>query len=240
MPHHFNYDRVKGPRKIVIVGTGNISDVAYEFIRHDSPYEVVAFGAERDRLTSRTHKGLPLLPFEEIEEVYPPDQFGMFVSIGYGKLNGIRKRLCDEARRKGYDLVSYVSSQAFIWHNVEIGDNAFILENNVIQPFCKIGNGVTLWSGNHVGHGTRIRDYCYIASHVVVSGFVDIGESCFVGVNATFADNIKVGKNCLVGAGAMILRSTEESKVFGIRNTPPREYSELSPEAQEMFRPTED
>lgn len=237
MSCRFNYDRVRGPRKIVILGTGNISDVAYEFIKHDSPYEVVAFSVEQDWLKAPTHRGLPVVSFEDVANYYPPDLFGMFVSIGYGKLNGIRKRLCDGARGKGYDLVSYVSSQAFIWHDVEVGDNAFILENNVIQPFCKIGNGVTLWSGNHIGHGTRIRDYCYLASHVVVSGFVDIGERCFVGVNATFADDITVGKNCLIGAGATILRSTEEGKVFGTRHTPSRDYADLSPRAQAMFRP---
>lgn len=237
MSCRFDYGRVKGPRNIVILGTGNISAVAYEFIKHDSPYEVVAFSVERNHAKETHHSGLPLVSFEEVEALYPPDEFGIFVAIGYGKLNGIRKRLCEEARAKGYDLVSYVSSQAFVWHDVEIGDNAFILENNVIQPFCKIGNGVTLWSGNHVGHGTHIGDYCYLASHVVVSGFVEIGKSCFVGVNATLADGVKVGKNCLIGAGATVLRNTGEAKVLGARNTPARDYDDLSAKAQDLFRP---
>ena len=50
------------------------------------------------------------------------------------------------------------------------GDNCFILEDNTVQPFVTIGNNVTLWSGNHIGHDSVIEDDCFISSHVVVSG----------------------------------------------------------------------
>ena len=44
----------------------------------------------------------------------------------------------------GYTMASYISTRAYIGYEVEIGDNCFIMENNVIQSFAKIGNNVVL------------------------------------------------------------------------------------------------
>lgn len=140
-------------------------------------------------------------------------------------MNRVRTRLYSEAKAKGFSIASYVSSKAYVWRNVEIGENCFIFEDNVIQPFVKIGNNVIIWSGNHVGHHSVIKDHCFIASHVVISGFVEIGEYCFLGVNATIANNLKIAKNCLIGASAIILRDTEEGKVYGSKMSEPKKYT---------------
>ena len=88
----------------------------------------------------------------------------MFIAMGYKRLNRLRTKFFDSAEEKGYDLISYVSSKAFIWRNVEIGKNCFIFEDNTIQPFVNIGNNVTLWSGNHIGHHSIIEKNCFISS----------------------------------------------------------------------------
>jgi UDP-3-O-[3-hydroxymyristoyl] glucosamine N-acyltransferase len=83
-----------------------------------------------------------------------------------------------------------------------------------IQPFVTIGNNVTLWSGNHIGHHSRIGDNCFLTSHVVVSGGVEIGNNCFLGVNATIRDHIKIASHCVVGANTLILKDTQEKGVY--------------------------
>src|SRR4029077_17262741 len=125
----------------------------------------------------------------------------------------IRQARYYEAREKGYTCATYISPLA-AYYRTPVGDNCFILEHNVIQPFVRIGNNVTLWSGNHIGHHSTIRDHCFISSHVVVSGGVEIDESCFIGVNATLRDHIKVGAKCVIGAGALVLADAEPEGVY--------------------------
>ncbi|MEL0021919.1 MAG: DapH/DapD/GlmU-related protein, partial [Rickettsiales bacterium] len=72
----------------------------------------------------------------------------------------------------------------------------------------------TLWSGNHIGHHTRIGANVFIASHAVVSGAVAIGDNCFIGVNSTIRDNINLGARCVVGAGALVLSDAPTGTVF--------------------------
>ena len=200
--------------KIVIVGDGETAELAYEYFTHDSPHEVVAFAVEREYKKKEELFGLPVVDFEEVEARYPPAEFKAFVAISYNQLNRVRARLFRETKRKGYRCLSYVSSRAFVWHNVELGENCFIFENNVVQYGVRVGDNVVLWSGNHVGHQTVIKDNVFISSHVVVSGYCEVGENCFLGVNASVANNVKIGKDCLIGMGAVVHKDTEERKVY--------------------------
>ncbi len=216
---------MKGPEKpIVLFGTGDIASVAHFYFTHDSPREVAAFTVDREYMKELEFCGLPVVAFEEVVSRFPPDQYDMFVAISYAKMNSVRAQKCEEAKKAGYHLPSYVSSKATVWPGLQHGENCFILEDNTIQPFAKIGHHVTLWSGNHIGHHSQIGDNCFITSHVVVSGGVKIGENCFIGVNATLRDHITIAKHCVIGAATLILHDTQE---FGVYIGNPAELSKV-------------
>jgi sugar O-acyltransferase (sialic acid O-acetyltransferase NeuD family) len=210
--------------KVVIFGTGSFAQVAHYLFTHDSPHEVAAFTVNEDRIKEAELFGLPVVPFESLERQFPPGDFGMFVAVGYNGLNRTRARLCDEARRKGYRLVTYVSSKCTNWGEA-VGENCFIFEDNTIQPFVRIGDDVVMWSGNHIGHHTIIGDHCFVTSHVVISGHVEVGPYCFFGVNATVRDSIRVGESCIIGAGSLIMKSTKDKEVYIAKRTYPDERS---------------
>jgi len=192
-------------KKLVLVGDSAFAEVAYEYFTHDSEYDVVAFSVEREYLRREQLFGVPVVAFEDLPERFAPGEHHFYAALVYTQGNALRRRLYEAAREKGYQAASYVSSHAFIWRNVTLGEHCFIFENNVVQPFVTIGNNAVLWSGNHIGHHSTIGDHCFISSHVVISGFVEVGHSCFLGVNATVANNTKIGNRCTVGAGALIL-----------------------------------
>ncbi len=209
------------PRRLVLVGDSAIAEIAYEYFTHDSPYEVVGFAVDEAYLTREALFGLPVVAFQRLEEHFPPAEHSVYVAVGYNQLNRLRARFAADAKAKGYALASYVSSRAFVWRNVEIGEHCFIFEDNTVQPFVKIGDNVVLWSGNHIGHHSVIRDHVFVASHVVISGFCDIGAHSFLGVNATIANNVTVAADNLLGAGCTILRDTEPNKIYGATATAP-------------------
>lgn len=201
-------------KPLIIFGAGDIAQLAHYYFTTDSDYEVVAFTVDADYVTENEFCGLPVVPFEELASRYLPDKHDLFVALSYAKLNQVRKEKYLAGKALGYRIASYVSSRASVLNQGKIGENCFILEDNTIQPFVTIGNNVTLWSGNHIGHHSTIRDHCFIASHVVVSGGVEMGEQCFVGVNATLRDHIKIGAKCVIGAGALLLADAEPDGVY--------------------------
>jgi sugar O-acyltransferase (sialic acid O-acetyltransferase NeuD family) len=201
-------------RRLVIFGTGDIAQLAHYYFTADSSYKVVAFTVDASYIKEKIFCGLPVVAFEDVIDAFPPRDNELFVALSYSKLNASRKEKFLAAKAKCYKIASYVSSRASVLNNGQIGENCFILEENTVQPFVKIGNNVTLWSGNHIGHHSVIRDHTFIASHVVLSGRVDIGEQCFLGVNATLRDNIKVGDRCVIGAGVLLLSDAEPEGVY--------------------------
>jgi len=205
---------MESKKKIVLFGNGQMAETVHVYLQYDSPYEVVAFCVDKQYRDSDTYRGLPLVDFENVEELYPPDTYGMFVPISAKSLSQIREQKYLQAKGKGYELVSYISPRALITPETIIGENCFILENNVIQPFARIGNNCILWSGNHIGHHSVIGDNCFLASHIVISGRCTIGNNCYFGVNATVRDGLTIGSKCVIGAGALIMRDTEEGQIY--------------------------
>ena len=200
-------------KKLIIFGIGEQAEMAYYYFKNDSKYDIMAFTVDKKYIDKETLFDLPIVEFESIENIYSEEEYELFIAIGYNKINKLREEKYLLCKEKGYKIASYISSKASIFTD-KIGENCFILEDNTIQPYVEIGNNVTLWSGNHIGHHSIIQDNCFVTSHVVISGGCEIGENTFIGVNATLRDHIKIGKSNVIGAGALILNDTENNKVY--------------------------
>ena len=193
---------MKNKNKIIIFGAGQTAEIVYHYFTYDSPFSVVAFTANTEHRNKKSLFGLPVVEFEEIEKKYPPEEFKMFVAMSYSNLNKLRAEKYKEAKQKNYKLVSYISSKAGIVGKLDIGENCLILENQLIQPYAKIGNNVFVWSGVLIGHHCTISDHCWLTSDASIGGNSNIGSYSFLGLNCTIGHMIKIGSNCLIGAGS--------------------------------------
>src|SRR5262249_48544446 len=155
---HSGSSTVTGSEKLVIFGATAFAQIAFEYFTHDSPFEVVAFCVDRDYLRETELCGLPVVPFDELTSRFPSADHAVFAALPYQNRNRLRADKLRAAKSLGYRPASYVSSHAFVWRNVKIGEHCFIFENNVVQPFVTLGNNVVLWSGNHIGHHSTIGD----------------------------------------------------------------------------------
>jgi sugar O-acyltransferase (sialic acid O-acetyltransferase NeuD family) len=199
---------------MVVFGAGDIARLAHFYFSTDSEHEVIAFAVDTEYRHAESFLDLPLVDSEEVKAKYPPSSHAMFIAMSYSKMNRLRAAKYEWARGLGYNLVNYVSSRSTFLTRLPIGDNCFILEDNTVQPFVRIGSNVTLWSGNHIGHDSTIGDHTFISSHVVVSGHVRVGSACFIGVNATLRNGIQVGDRTLIGAGALVMKNTRAGSVY--------------------------
>ena len=209
-------------KPIVIFGAGQIAELA-KFYFEDLGYHVAAFTVDDAYAKVSVFHGLPLLPFSMVDEIYNPSEYLMFVALSYTGVNRVRTQKVLEAKQRGYQLISYLGRNITAFNN-EIGEHAFILEDNTLQPFAVIGKNVFMWSGNHIGHHSRIEDNCFISSHCVISGNVVVGEGTFIGVNSTIRDGITIGKQCIIGAGSLVLKDLPD---FSVTTNPASEISKV-------------
>lgn len=200
--------------KVIVFGVLDTAELAHYYLTHDSEHEIVAFTINRQYIEDESFKGLPVVAFEDIETLFPPSEHAFFAPMTGRNMNRNREGIYNEAKAKGYQFISYISSHATIFDRSLIGDNCFILEDNTIQPFTTVGNNVVMWSGNHIGHHGQIKDHVFFTSHVVLSGHCVVESYSFFGVNSTIRDYTTIAQGTLVGMASAITKETEEWGIY--------------------------
>jgi len=198
---------------VLIFGTGRGADTAYRYLSKDSPHTISGFAVDARFMTASTFHGLPVFEYENAVERFPPDDYEMFVPLGFQQMNGLRAAKYLDAKGKGYRFISYVNSSCYSLDDVRVGENCFILDSQIFNLDVSIGNNVTIWSGNHFGDRTIVGDHVWVSSHVTLAGDVTVGHSCFLGVNACVSNNVALAPRTFVGANVLISRNTEDASV---------------------------
>ncbi|MBC3880288.1 acetyltransferase [Undibacterium sp. LX40W] len=199
--------------KVIIFGVNDFAQLAHYYLTNDSEHEVVAFSVHQAYIKETSFFGLPVVPFETVETFYPPTAYAFFAPMSPAKMNRVRHDVYHEIKAKRYRMISYVSSKSTHFNN-QIGDNCFILEDNTIQPFVTIGHNVVMWSGNHIGHHSEIKDHVMFTSHVVLSGHCVVEPFSFFGVNSTIRDGLVIAEGSLISMAAAVFKNTEPWSVY--------------------------
>jgi len=200
--------------KIIVFGNSVFAEHIYFLLTHDSPYHVTAFTVDHKYIKEDQLLGLPVVPFETVESLFPPSEYKMTLPISFQKINRLREEKYFQAKTKGYQLINYISSSATSFPGLAMGDNCMILENCTIGPLVQIGYDVIIASGAIIGHHAVLKDHCFISPGAVILGGVTVEEYCFIGANATIKEEVVVAKECLIGSGVSITRNTVERGVY--------------------------
>jgi len=197
---------------VIIFGVGKIADVIQFYMREESNMNVVAFTVDGKYITDKEFNGLPVVPFEDIEQAYPPADYDFFVAIGYHDLNAVRGAKVAEVEAKGYKVISYIHPDSSAPRDLVYGKNCFIMNNVCIHPRVKLGDNVFVWSGVMIGHHSEIGNDCWLTSSCNISGNVTIGNNAFVAVNATVGHSVTIGNNVFLGANTLTIKNLEDDK----------------------------
>lgn len=208
-------------KALVIFGTGKIAEVVHYYAVNECGLKVIAFCVDAAYKNVDHFLGLPVVNFEDVENMYPPSAYQMFVALGYHDLNRLRETKCNSAMQKGYELVSVISPLTNLPANIITGYNCFIMPPAIVHPCVVLGNNVFVWSGSVVGHHSLIEDNCWLTSACNISGNVRLGANSFVAVNATIGHSVHIKKNCFIGANALVTKNLEADQVVIVESTKP-------------------
>lgn len=201
-------------KKVVLFGNGPIATLTCHELDTNSPFEVIAFTVDKEFCKSDTLLDRPVVPFDQVSTIYPPNEFMMMIAVGYAKMNRLKAKRYEEAKQMGYRLISHISPRAVTWPGLVVGDNCFIGPNSVVYPYAKIGNNVFIGACCVIPHDTSIEDHCFLADAVVLSGGVTIEPYCLLGTGSIIRNKVKIARECVIGAGAVILENTMEKGVY--------------------------
>jgi sugar O-acyltransferase (sialic acid O-acetyltransferase NeuD family) len=199
-------------KDIIIFGAGVNADIVQFYMREVSRWPVKAFTVNEKFIKEDTFNRLPLVPFENIENTYPPDKYCMFVIAGYHDLLAINANKILEVEAKGYDVISYTHPDAP--KDLKHGKNCFVMQGACIHPRVTLGNNVFVWSGAIIGHHSTVGSNNWFASGAGISGNVTIGDNCFFSVNCTVGHRVEIGNEVFVGANTLIIKNVPDGSVI--------------------------
>lgn len=201
-------------KKIIIYGIGAVAKSIYHDITHFAKKSVEAFIVDRDVIEDTELFGLPVVPYDKMQEEYPQEEFKVFLAVGYMKVNKFRENKYHDIKRMGYDFINVIHQSVVQYPDISIGDNCLICPGTVIFNDVKIGNNVFIGAGVTIGHDVEIGDNCFISSSAAISGYVTIGKNCFLGTNATIRNKVNLGVETVISAGSIVLETTNERSVY--------------------------
>lgn len=187
---------------VVVFGIGQLAETISLYLERDSDITVIGYTVDDAYAVAETFRGRPVVPWSQIESVFPPDQSLLFGPVSFRRANRFRRDRFLEGKRRGYSFATFIHPTAQIYGE-SIGENCLILEQNIVQPRAVIGDNTILWSANHIGHHTHLGDHCFLAGQVGIAGNCRIGEGTFFGGKAGVVDGVRVGEWSIFGFGAI-------------------------------------
>lgn len=201
-------------KKIIVFGNKSVARIAYNDLTYFSNYEVSGFTLDREFIDKDTLFELPVVPFDKVVSIFPPDEYKMIIAIGYIQVNKIRAERYYQARKMGYQSINFISPKSTTYPDLTLGENSQIGHNSVIYSDAKIGNNVLIGPNCVIGHDVVLHDHCFLSGSNAISGSVVVGPYCYLGTGSIIRNKVTIARECVIGAGAIILEDTDEKSVY--------------------------
>lgn len=196
-------------KRVIVYGTGGYAEIFYHEACLFGAIEIVAFTVDREYLDAPEFCGLPVVPFEEVKTVYPPEAYEMMVLTSPKRIR-TRKVMYDKAKGLGYNLANYVSPRAIVEAGVQMGDNNVIFADAFIGHHTILGNDNIIRQKVYLGHQSKMADHNIIVAGCTLGGMSQIGSLSFFGLGMVGRDKVRYGDEVFVGLGSVVTKDVED------------------------------
>ena len=187
-------------KKIVIFGDTMFSAELMNIVSQECGNDkVIAFSIDSKYKKTEEFCGLPMYPFEQLEQYIDVTNTEILLTIGYNNMNQLRKVKYEECKSRGFMVHTYISQKAIVYSD-DIGEGCIIMPGAYIGPISTLGVGNVIRSGCVLSHHETIGDFNWIADNCTLGGKVDQGSNCFLGLGSTIRNEISIADKTFVGA----------------------------------------
>lgn len=201
-------------KKIVIFGDTMFSEELKNIISLECGNDkVIAFSIDSKYKKSEEFCGLPIYPFEQLEQYIDVTNTEILLTIGYNNMNQLRKIKYEECKSRGFMVHTYISQKAIVYSD-KIGEGCIIMPGVYIGPFTTLGICNVIRSGCVLSHHEKIGDFNWIADGCTYGGRVVQDNNCFVGLGSTIRNSVSIADQTFIGAHSYLSSNTMKEGVY--------------------------
>ena len=148
----------------------------------------------------------PILGSPESWEPKGNERF--IVALGDAKW---RRYYVDLLMPKNAKFATFVSNQAYIGPNVQIGEGSIVSPTAVITADVVLGKHSILNVHTSISHDCIVGDFVTLSPGARITGCCIVMQDVFLGVNSSLLPRITIPQGVIVGAGSVVIKSCEEN-----------------------------
>ena len=154
---------------LLIVGAGMYAEVVSEIAADMGCFDKISFV---DDNAKETPNGTAVIGTTEAIPFLQSEYSNIIVAIGNPTVRLLLlKKIKDETT---YNIVSIVSSRAYVSPSARIGQGCIIEPMAVVHTNCVIGEGCIVSAGAVINHASRCGDGVHVDCHATVDGYCDV------------------------------------------------------------------
>lgn len=203
-------------KKKLIFGCSALARRLFHYLKNEG-YTTTAFVVDDNYCDKGQYCGIPLVPYSQMEELFPGTEHETYVAIGYTDMNAGRKKVMERLLTLGYTLPNYVH-RSVICDGVTMGVGNLLFPGAVLDMDVQIGDGNIFFPGALISHDTQVGSYNFFAPRAALAGDIIVGNQNFFGINCSVKNRVRIGDHCLIGAAAYAAGDLKDGSVL----VPPR------------------
>lgn len=192
--------------EVIGLGAGGHARVVIDILRVMNNFKIAGL-LDRDRnLWGTSVLGVEVLGDDSLMiELLSGGIRSAFIGLGSIEQTGPRIKLYENARSKGFEIVSAIHPSAVVSRSASIGNGPTIMAGAIVNAAARLGNNVIVNSGAIVEHDCVVGDHSHIATGARMAGTVSVGSRCHIGLGASIREGLTIGDGSIVGAGAVVV-----------------------------------
>ncbi len=199
-------------KPVILLGSGGHASVLLGMLRRLDT-RIIGI-ADPHRQVAEKLSGVEILGDDAVVLNYAESEIELINGLGsLPNDGGLRQRVFDDFRRRGYRFRSVVDPKAFVAVDVGLGEGVQIMAGVIIQAGTKIAENCIVNSGAIVEHDCRIGKHVHVAPGAVLSGGIEIGDNVHIGTGAIIIQGIRIGNTSIVGAGSVVTRDIGDHQI---------------------------
>lgn len=199
--------------KLLIFGISEYSEYLFQTIKKEGIIDVIGFTVDKEHFSTNEYNNLPVFVFEDLPREVDMSYCGILITVGYTRMNQVRKDIYDKCKTLGYKISTYISSRA-ICDSDSVGEGCIIMPMAYVPPVTTIGICSVINTATILGHTSKIGDFNWFSGSVITGGNVIIGNNCFFGMNSLIKNGLKVANKTMLGAYSYLSEDSKENKFY--------------------------
>lgn len=189
-------------RDLIILGAGTFAVETLEIAELMGGFVPRGFAVSDQPEAGRMLEGWAVMHLDDL----PPPESVVLVA---GIVSTQRRRIVEDALRRGYRFVTLVHPRAMVSPRAVLDAGAVIGAGAIVASHTRIGAHVILNRGANIGHDNKLGPFVTVGPGATIAGGVEVGAGAYVGVGAVVRDHLAIGAGAVVAAGAVVVKPVD-------------------------------